>query len=107
MSKIHVDGIFCRIEEENNTSFLRALDQELSFNVQGAKHSKAYKGWVNSQGEFERWDGEQHLLSNELVFPYGLLGRVKQFYIDNEQPFDLIDHRDAKSRGIEIDIISK
>lgn len=108
MSKIYIEeNNICRLDEEDDVSFLRALDTELSFAVQGAHHTRAFKGYVDSSGEGVRWDGIQRLLTGNLTFPYGLLARVKNFHIDNNRTFEIIDQRKEKSIGKEIDIITK
>ena len=62
----------CQIENEDNINFLQALDQHLSYKVQGAEYMSSY--------QFGKWDGLQRLLRSELVFFFGLLERVKEFY---------------------------
>jgi len=79
MAKIVVKDNICYIKEETDINFVRILDDELSFRVQGAEHTRAYKGYYVG-GQFIRWDGVHRILSNNLTFPYGLLSRVCELY---------------------------
>lgn len=105
MAKIIVYPAFCQITNDSDSSFLQALDQELSFKVQGAEYSKAYKGYFNSYGQFVKWDGRKRLLNNQLQFPIGLLQRVEDFYSAASKELELEDKRSPKSPNAAIDII--
>lgn len=93
---IRISAKFCSIEGEENMAFLQALDRELSFNIQGAEYSPAYK--------YGKWDGQEHLLSKQLIFPKGLIWRVKEFYDRFGEPYQIIDDRPEKSLSAKIDI---
>lgn len=80
-----------------DVGFLWALDQELSYKVQGAEHTTVYKRGV--------WDGRKKLLTDRLFFPIGLLQRVMEFYENQNKPFELLDLREPKSKGKPINII--
>lgn len=77
--------------------FLTKLDLALAYRIPGAEYSKAYK--------MGRWDGIKRLLTPDLRFPYGLLGRVKDLFKQNSVPFIIEDQRDLKSPIQSIDII--
>ncbi len=106
MTKIQLHPNFCRIEDEPDTHFLWALDRELSFKVQGAEHTSAYRGYFNRDGEFIKWDGFKRLLSEALQFPTGLLQRVINFYNKDDRQIELVDCRPPKSPTAKIDILS-
>lgn len=98
---------FCRIEDEPDVEFLRELDKELSFFVQGAEHTRAFKGYVGRGGKFFKWDGRKHLLSNKLEFGPGLLTRVKNIYDISEKEYEVVDNTSHSSKASIIDIKKK
>lgn len=104
--KIHKD--YCEINEEEDFSFLWALDKELSYKIQGSEHTRAYKGYTTKDGTFVQWDGFNHLMNEKLKFPIGLLTRVKEFYIKNKKIVSaVIDTREAKSESKPINIFPR
>ena len=103
MARIFIDGTQCSIKEESDTEFLRLLDKELSFKVQGAEHTKAFKGYY-SHGEFIKWDGIHRILTRRLTFPYGLLDRVVKFYHKHGRLVSVEDRRAAHSPVSSIEI---
>ena len=103
MAKILIDGTQCSIKEESDTEFLRLLDKELSFKVQGAEHTRAFKGYY-SHGEYVKWDGIHRILTRRLTFPYGLLDRVVSFYQKHGRPVHVEDRRDPHSPVSTIEI---
>ena len=98
MARILVHENRCQIKDELDIGFLWALDQELSFKVQGAEHTKAYKLHV--------WDGRRKLLADNLNFPIGLRQRVTEFYKKHDKQVDIEDLREANSTGKPIDILT-
>ncbi len=96
MAIIIVDGIQCSIKDESDIEFLQALDRELSFKVQGAEHTRAFKGYY-SHGKFVKWDGLHKILTRGLRFPYGLLTRVENFYKRYNKFVEVINNRPDKS----------
>ena len=90
MSKITIKGSSCYIEDEPDVSLIHLLDEELSFKVPGAEHTRAYKGYMRG-GQFIRWDGIQRILSSNLSFPYGLLERVKRFYAYHGRDLEVVN----------------
>lgn len=101
MTKILVKGNNCQITEESDANHILALDKHLSFYVQGAEHTAAFRGFFNREGDFVKWDGFKKLLTPTLQFPAGLLERVKDFYKEANKEFEIVDKRPAKSIGKE------
>ena len=101
MTKILVKGNTSQITEETDANHVLALDKHLSFYVQGAEHTAAFRGFFNRDGDFVKWDGFKKLLTPTLQFPTGLLERVKDFYKDANKPIEVVDKRPAKSLGQE------
>lgn len=99
MTKILVRPTTCQIIEESDANHLLALDKALSFYVQGAEHTAAFKGFINREGDFVKWDGMKKLLTPSLQFATGLLGRVEDFYREAGKEFEVIDKRPPKSIG--------
>lgn len=105
MTKILVRPTTCQIIEESDANHILALDKALSFYVQGAEHTAAFKGFVNREGEYVKWDGFKKLLTPTLQFPAGLLEKVKEFYRAADKEFEVIDKRAPKSKGTPKDIL--
>ncbi|MDP2685260.1 MAG: DEAD/DEAH box helicase family protein [bacterium] len=99
MSRIIVGNTLCTIEDEEDINFLRALDHELSFKIQGAEHTRMYK--------LGKWDGVRRIMSRDLTFPYGLLERVKSFYSKHNKDVEIDNRRPDKSPFMPIDIITQ
>ena len=107
MTKIIIKGNNSQITEEQDVQHILALDKHLSFYVQGAEHTAAFRGFFNKDGDFVKWDGFKKLLTPTLLFPTGLLERVKDFYRGANKEFEVVDKRPAKSTGKPRDILSK
>lgn len=99
MAKIIIKGNNCQITEEQDLEHILALDKHLSFKVQGAEYTAEYRGFFNKNGDFIKWDGLKKLLTPTLLFPAGLLERVKEFYTQAKKDFEIIDKRPSKSIG--------
>lgn len=99
MTKILVRNNTCQITEEPDANHILALDKHLSFYVQGAEHTAAFRGYINHDGDFVKWDGFKKLLTPTLQFPVGLLERVKDFYRAAQKEFEVFDKRPPKSIG--------
>ena len=99
MSRIIVGNTLCTIENEEDIPFLRLLDRELSFKVQGSEHTKVYK--------LGKWDGIRRIMSRNLTFPYGLLERVKGFYTEHGKTVAIDNRRPIKSPAESISIYNK
>lgn len=82
----------------------QTLDKELSFTIQGAEFSTAYKGYINDAGEFVTWDGRRHLLGSTGKFPCGLLPRVQEFFERRGTPVQIIDERKPRVSANSFDI---
>jgi len=106
MSQILVEKNFCYISDETDSSFVRALDNELSFKVQGAEHTPAFKGYW-SGGHFVKWDGVHRILSANLSFPKGLLQRVLDFYESRGKKVTVFDEKKIISPLGSFDILPK
>jgi superfamily II DNA or RNA helicase len=106
MTKITIKGNTSQISEESDLEHILALDKHLSFKVQGAEHTAAYRGFFNKDGDFVKWDGLKKLLTPSLTFPTGLLERVQDFYKEAGKEVEVVDKRPAKSIGTPIDILS-
>jgi len=101
MTKIIIKGNTSQITEESDLAHLLALDKHLSFYVQGAEHTAAFRGFFNREGDFVKWDGMKKLLTPTLLFPTGLVERIKDFYREANKEIEVIDKRPAKSTGQE------
>lgn len=99
MAKIIIKGNTSQIIEEADVEHILALDKHLSFYVQGAEHTAAFKGYLNRDGDWVKWDGFKKLLTPTLQFPSGLVERVKDFYQAANKPIDVLDKRTNKSAG--------
>jgi len=101
MSKLIVDtNTRCHLEDEDDVGFLWELDKELSFDVQGAQHTTAFKrGWMDPfEGKYVRWDGAEKLLEeSNLSFPIGLRHRVEELYNRSNRKLEVVDNRPKKS----------
>jgi superfamily II DNA or RNA helicase len=105
MAKIVVKGNTSQIIEESDVEHVLALDKHLSFYVQGAEHTAAFKGYLNRDGDYVKWDGFKKLLTPTLQFATGLVERVKDFYAEAGKEITVIDKRRSKSIGVPIDIM--
>lgn len=101
MTKIIIKGNTSQITEESDANHILALDKHLSFYVQGAEHTAAFRGFFNRDGDFVKWDGFKKLLTPTLQFPTGLLDRVKDFYFTANKTYEVVDKRPTKSIGKE------
>lgn len=99
MAKIIIKGNTSQIIEEADVEFILSLDKHLSFFIQGAEHTAAFKGFLNRDGDFVKWDGFKKLLTPTLRFSSGLVERVKDFYTEAGKTIEVIDNRKSKSIG--------
>lgn len=106
MIKIITNRSKCQISGELNVGNIRELDDELSFFIKGAEHSKAFKGYYRGD-KFVNWDGRKRLLTSDMCFPHGLLERVQEFYNKRNIPFELVDARPKMEPAYPIDIFPK
>lgn len=69
MINIIINKNKCKLDGEGlHTNLLKTIDNELSFEISGARFMPAF----NKSG----WDGRKHLFNNKLIFPKGCLDRV-------------------------------
>lgn len=110
MYNLIIESNRCRLEcikeEIDYDGFLWALDKELSYNVQGAQFTRAYKGYMDPfEGKFVVWDGKSNFLDeDDLSFPSGLKQRVISFFENNNVKLNIVDKRPAISKRVPIDI---
>lgn len=95
MVEITVNNIFCKISNGLNSRVIKAIDNDLSYFVQGYAFTKAFKTgwWDNKKKQWEKWDGKNHLLNNDLEFLTGLLPRVKKILKTSGIDYQIIDQR--------------
>src|SRR5271170_1990145 len=99
MAKILIKGNTSRLVEETDMEHILALDKHLSFFVQGAEHTAAYRGFINRDGDYVKWDGFKKLLTPTLQLATGLIERVKDFYQAAGKSIEVVDKRPPKSVG--------
>lgn len=107
MAQLIIKGNMTQISGEADPQHLLALDKHLSFFVQGAEHTAAFKGYVTRDGDFVKWDGFKKLLNPSMTFPTGLVERVKAFYEAANKEITVLDTRSAKSAGVPKNIIPR
>lgn len=105
MAKIIINGNQTKLTEETDVEHILALGKHLSFFVKGSEHTAAFKGYLNRDGDWVKWDGIKKLLNPNMTFPTGLVERVKEFYKLNGRPLEVVDARPAKSSGKPFDIL--
>lgn len=103
MAKLILSDDSSSIEEESDLEFLKQLDKELSFKVQGAEYTKAYKGYYRG-GQFVKWDGITRLLKRNLSFAPGLTQRVVDFYQAHGKHLQIVDKKTPKTSGMSVDL---
>ena len=106
MAKLIIKGNTSQIIEESDVEHILALDKHLSFYVQGAEHTAAFKGYLNRDGDWVKWDGFKKLLTPTLQFATGLIDRVKDFYAAAGKQIEVVDKRTPKSKGVERNILN-
>lgn len=105
MTKIVIRKNLCYIEDEKDIEMIRLLDNELSYRVQGAEHTRAFKGYFR-HGKYVKWDGIHRLLNYDMSFPCGLLSRVKDLYSSRNKQVEIIGQKQPSDNN-SIDIIDK
>lgn len=101
MAKLIIKGNTSQITEETDIEHILALDKHLSFFEQGAEHTAAYRGYINKNGDYVKWDGFRKLLTPTLRLATGLVERVKDFYQAAGKSLEIVDRRPPKSVGTE------
>lgn len=94
--EIIVNNVYSKINGLKNKTIIKALDRQLSYFVQGANFSAAYKTgwWDNKQKKWRKWDGFNRLLSKDHKFLTGLLERVVSVLKNHSVDYKIIDHRE-------------
>lgn len=105
VAQIVIGRKICQIVDEKDAEFIKKIDYQLSFVVPGSEYTKAYQGYLDSNGNMVSWDGRKHLLSSTLSFPPGLLDRVERFYKEHKKQYNLIDHRRTEELSKPYDLI--
>lgn len=106
MPKLYIGRQQCQIVDEYDLEFIRKLDRELSFWVQGAEHSPAYKGYIDKKsGRHVTWDGYKRLLTKSLKFSPGLLHRVKEAYAREGRIIQIMDIRPSQDPCYPVEIL--
>jgi superfamily II DNA or RNA helicase len=106
MNKIIVFDNSCKLFS-NDAELYQQLNKLLSFTIQGAEFSQAYKGHINEFGDFVSWDGRRYLMSSTGKFPIGLLQRVLKFFEEKKIEVEIVDNKNSKTPIKEIDISKK
>ena len=107
MAKIVITGNLSKLTEETDVEQILALGKHLSFFVKGSEHTPAFKGYLNRDGDWVKWDGYKKLLNANMTFPSGLVERVKEFYKSSGKDLEVVDSRPKKSVAKPIDIFPK
>lgn len=96
IATIAVNNIWCRLCGINNLEIVDMLDNELSYFIEGYRYMRAFtQGWFDKKSQqWKRWDGKKHLLTQRMIFPIGLLDRVKEFLDFNGVIYEIVDNRE-------------
>lgn len=105
MTKLIINGNLTKLTDESDVQMILELGKHLSFFVKGSEHTAAFKGYVNRDGDWVKWDGFKKLLNANMTFPTGLVERVKEFYTSHGKDLEVLDARPPKSEGKEFDIM--
>ena len=105
-AQIIVTNVWSRIRGLKDLTTIDALDRITSFYVEGYQFTKAFKeGYYDKkQNKFVHWDGKKHLLNQRMVFPTGLLERVKGFLDRYKEKYEVLDQRNTPKLGKPLEI---
>jgi len=103
---ITVNNIWSKIGGIQDITLIDNIDKITSFFVEGYQYTKAFKeGYYDRKtGGWSHWDGKKHLLTQKVVFPTGLLGRITEFLEERKVPFEINDCRPAVECGEALEI---
>jgi superfamily II DNA or RNA helicase len=103
---ISVSNVWSRISGLKNIELVDELDRITSYYVSGYQYTKAFReGYYNYKiGKFIHWDGKKHLLNTKMIFPTGLLERVRKFLKKNNVEYTITDQRSPCLIGEKIPI---
>lgn len=98
---IVVNNVWSRISGVRDLHLIDRLDHALSYAVEGAQFTRAYKHgfWDKKSGQMRFWDGRRHLLNQSMVFPTGLLQRVLSFFESAGVDIEIDDRRGGAQCG--------
>lgn len=98
---IIVNNVWSRISGVRDLHLVDRLDHEMSYFVEGAQFTRAYKQgyWDKEAEQYRHWDGRRHMLNQSMVFPTGLLPRVLDFFKANRVDVDVEDRRGEPEKG--------
>lgn len=98
---IIVNNVWSRISGVRDLHLVDRLDYEMSYFVEGAQFTRAYKQgyWDKDAEQYRHWDGRRHMLNQSMVFPTGLLPRVLEFFSLNCVDVEVNDRRGEPEKG--------
>jgi len=92
---ITVNNIWSRLSGLKNVELADMLDKKMSYYVEGYRFTRAFtQGYRDKDGQWRHWDGKRHLLTQRMVFPTGLLDRVRGFLKFHKVTFTIDDRRE-------------
>lgn len=106
--EIIIENIYSKINGISNIELVDDLDSITSYYVEGYQYTKAYReGWFDRKtNQFNKWDGKKHLLNNKMIFPTGLLERIKAYLDFRGIDYKIIDNRKQFTNFDSLDIHS-
>lgn len=104
MTTITVNNVWSRLSGLKDIQVADNLDKLLSFYVEGYQYTRAFTQGYFKDGRFVHWDGKKHLLTQKMVFPTGLLTKVKDFLERKSIEVIIDDQRSVVKSGTELPI---
>lgn len=106
--EIIIENIYSKINGISDIELVDDLDSITSYYVEGYQYTKAYReGWFDRKtNQFNKWDGKKHLLNNKMIFPTGLLERIKAYLDFRGIGYKIIDNRKQFTNFNSLDIHS-
>lgn len=89
MVKIIIGNTKCRILGLEDEKVIKAIDKELSYQIQGFQF----------MSRNNNWDGRYRLLDKKMCFPIGLLQKVKNVCKDHQVALEFQDNRESVAYG--------
>jgi hypothetical protein len=105
---IIVNNVWSRVSGLKDLELVDYLDKITSYYVHGYQYSKAFReGYYDKKREqFIQWDGKKHLLTQKMVFPTGLLERIRIYLEERNVKVNIIDQREPVVLGERLPIIN-
>lgn len=100
--EIEIGNVYSKINGDIPIPVLSALDDSLSYYVEGYQYSKLFRDGFYKNGKWIHWDGKKHLFYNSSGFNTGLLERVKEILTSKSMKFMIKDNRIIPKSGKEI-----